>query len=245
MTSQNGDFHFLAKSAKLVTSPGATGESYPLPVSGRARTIALELSAIFGWKLLLPVWWAKREKSLELYFGRFFWKFGVPYWMSTAASWAKLAEEGGYAPLLTTKYEPLPVGSDWFISAWTWHFSVFLILGVLGKPYFLKNGMCEFFLILYIVRVVVGLHNFIFSICPIQAHFFATSLKNIFIWRFKEIWHAIPDVSGRRLSEAGRGRGCTPLLTTKYEPDMVKTDRDIEVGNSMDLRFLVSETPRR
>jgi len=24
--------------------------------------------------------------------------------------------------------------------------------------------------------------------------------------------------------------GCVPLLTTKYEPDMVKTDRDIEVG---------------
>jgi len=29
---------------------------------------------------------------------------------------------------------------------------------------------------------------------------------------------------------AGRGRGCAPLLTTKYEVDVVKTDRDIEVS---------------
>jgi len=40
-----------------------------------------------------------------------------------------------------------------------------------------------------------------------------------------EHWLAIPD----------EGR-CTPLLTTKYEPDVVKTDRDIEVGNRMDKK---------
>jgi len=46
----------------------------------------------------------------------------------------------------------------------------------------------------------------------------------------------IPDVLGRRLSEvkpAVEGE-CAPLLTTKYEPDVIETDRDIEVGNRMD-----------
>jgi len=44
--------------------------------------------------------------------------------------------------------------------------------------------------------------------------------------------------------------GCAPLLTTKYEPDVVKTDRDIEVGNRVHKQTFirvvgVSETPRR
>jgi len=42
-------------------------------------------------------------------------------------------------------------------------------------------------------------------------------------------------VPGRRLSEVKLAEegGCATLPTTKYEPDMVKTDRDIEVGNRM------------
>jgi len=46
-----------------------------------------------------------------------------------------------------------------------------------------------------------------------------------------EVWRAIPDVLGRRLSEAksAEGGGRTPLLATKYEPDVVKTDRDNDV----------------
>jgi len=42
-----------------------------------------------------------------------------------------------------------------------------------------------------------------------------------YFWRFMEIWRAIPDIFDER--------GCTPLVTTKYEPDMVKTDRDNDV----------------
>jgi len=67
-----------------------------------------------------------------------------------------------------------------------------------------------------------------------------------------ELWRAIPYVPGRRLSEAKPAveGGCTPLLAAKYEPDMVKTDRDIEVGNCMEIKhafcvFGVSETPGR
>jgi len=51
----------------------------------------------------------------------------------------------------------------------------------------------------------------------------------------------LPDVPGRRLSEAKPAEkgGYAPLLTTKYEPDMDKTDRNIEVGNRMEkTRFL-------
>jgi len=41
----------------------------------------------------------------------------------------------------------------------------------------------------------------------------------------------LPDVLGRRLSEAkpAEGVGSSALLTTKYEPDVVKTDRDNDV----------------
>jgi len=51
-----------------------------------------------------------------------------------------------------------------------------------------------------------------------------------------EVWRAIPDVLGRRLrfaQPAVEGE-CAPLLTTKYELDMIETDPDIEVGNRMD-----------
>jgi len=34
-------------------------------------------------------------------------------------------------------------------------------------------------------------------------------------------------------SEAGKGSGCTPLLTSKYDSNIVKKDGDIEVGNHM------------
>jgi len=49
---------------------------------------------------------------------------------------------------------------------------------------------------------------------------------------------SIPDVYGRRLSEAKPAKegGCTPSLTTKYEPDTVKTDRDNDVTKR---RFLI------
>jgi len=63
-----------------------------------------------------------------------------------------------------------------------------------------------------------------------------------------EIRRAILDVPGRRLSEAKQAEegGCTPLPTSKYEPDMVKTDRDIKVRNRMEKkRFLVFFGPPR
>jgi len=48
---------------------------------------------------------------------------------------------------------------------------------------------------------------------------------------FSKLWRAIPDVLGRRLTEAmlAERKGIYPLLTIKYEPDMVKTDRDNDV----------------
>jgi len=58
-------------------------------------------------------------------------------------------------------------------------------------------------------------------------------VKNILCeYFFSKLWRAIPDVLGRRLSEAKLAEEgeCAPLITTKYEPDLVKTDRDIEVG---------------
>jgi len=41
-----------------------------------------------------------------------------------------------------------------------------------------------------------------------------------------KLWRAIPDVLGRRLSEAKPAEegSCTPLLTAEYEPDTVETD---------------------
>jgi len=70
-----------------------------------------------------------------------------------------------------------------------------------------------------------------------------------------EVWRAIPDVLGRRLSVAKPAveGECAPLLTTKYESDVIETDRDIEVGNRMDRKDVkntffcvlgVSATPR-
>jgi len=50
----------------------------------------------------------------------------------------------------------------------------------------------------------------------------------------------IPDVLGRRLSEtkpAVEGE-CAPLLITKYEPDVIETDLDIEVGYRMDRKHV-------
>jgi len=64
----------------------------------------------------------------------------------------------------------------------------------------------------------------------------------------------VPDVLGRQLrfaQPAVEGE-CAPLLTNKYEPDMIETDRDIEVGNRIDKQHVkntffrvlgVSETP--
>jgi len=47
-----------------------------------------------------------------------------------------------------------------------------------------------------------------------------------------EVWRAIPDVFGRRLRFAlpAEEGGCAPLLATKYEPNVIKTDRVIEDG---------------
>jgi len=70
-----------------------------------------------------------------------------------------------------------------------------------------------------------------------------------------KIWCAIPDVLGRRLNKAKPAveGECAPLLTTKYEPDVIETGRDIEVGNRMDRKHVkntffrvlgVPETPR-
>jgi len=76
---------------------------------------------------------------------------------------------------------------------------------------FLKNGMSEFILILYIVRVAVDLHYFVISLCPIQARFIATRHWKIFcFWRLMEIWRAIPNVP--RLSKAKSAeKGGVPL----------------------------------
>jgi len=70
-----------------------------------------------------------------------------------------------------------------------------------------------------------------------------------------EVWCALPDILGCRLSEAKPAveGECAPLLNTKYEPNMIETDRDIEVGNRMDKKHVkntffrvlgVSKTPR-
>jgi len=80
-------------------------------------------------------------------------------------------------------------------------------------------------------------------------------LKNIIILRFMELWRAISDVLGRRLSEAKPAveGECALLLITKYERVVIETDRDIEVGNRMGKKDVkntffrvlgVSETPR-
>jgi len=53
-----------------------------------------------------------------------------------------------------------------------------------------------------------------------------------------EIWHAVPNDYGYRMSEAkpaGKGE-CIILLTTKYETNVVKTDRDNDVTK---LRFSI------
>jgi len=49
---------------------------------------------------------------------------------------------------------------------------------------------------------------------------------------------AVPDVLGRWLSAAKPAveGECAPLLTTKYEPDVIESDRDIEVGNRIDKK---------
>jgi len=124
----------------VTLSGGRCVFTYVFFISGRAWPTLLELSELFAWKLLLPVWWATEncEKQFRWSLGCFFRKFGVPYRMYTAASWAKLADEGRCGPLPTTKFEPLPVGSDWVISVWTWRFSVFRISGVLGNTFFFK-----------------------------------------------------------------------------------------------------------
>jgi len=59
--------------------------------------------------------------------------------------------------------------------------------------------------------------------------FFIDFRKYLFV--FFKLWRDIPDVLGRRLSEAKSAKEgkCTLLLTAKYEPDMVKTDRDNDV----------------
>jgi len=49
---------------------------------------------------------------------------------------------------------------------------------------------------------------------------------------------SIPDVLGRRLrfaQPAVEGE-YVPLLNTKYKPDVIETDRDIEVGICMDRK---------
>jgi len=53
----------------------------------------------------------------------------------------------------------------------------------------------------------------------------------LFHYLFSKLWRAIPDVPGRRLSKRKQYKegGCALLLSTKYEPDVVKTDRDIDV----------------
>jgi len=69
-----------------------------------------------------------RKQISVVYFWILFLKFGVPYWIYLAAgcwlrlSEAKLAEEGEFAPLLTTKYEPDVVKTDRDIEVGKWRF---------------------------------------------------------------------------------------------------------------------------
>jgi len=57
--------------------------------------------------------------------------------------------------------------------------------------------------------------------------------KNKFRWFYWiyvfEVWRAIPDVLGRQVSEAKLAEegGCVLLLTTKYEPLLVRSERVI------------------
>jgi len=43
--------------------------------------------------------------------------------------------------------------------------------------------------------------------------------------------------SAERTKPAVEGE-CAPLLTTKYEPDLIETDGDIEVGNRKDKKHV-------
>jgi len=88
----------------------------------------------------------------------FFSNFGVPYQITTAASFAQPAEKGGRAPLLTIKYEPDVVKTDpryWF---WKWRLLIFcesanLVTSpwVVGKYYPLPD-FCFRYGISYIAR---------------------------------------------------------------------------------------------
>jgi len=100
-------------------------------VSGRAWPILLELLVRYGWKRVLQ--WKIARKKISVVFFKVW--LAIPDVHGRQLSEAKLAEEGG-APLLTTKYEPTLVGSD---RAWTWDFSVFRNLGVLGNLFFWKR----------------------------------------------------------------------------------------------------------
>jgi len=147
----------------------------------------------------------ERRKIAKINFGAIFWQFflvilaAMPDVHGRQLSEAKLAEEGRCVPLLTRKYEPLPVGSDRVISGWTWRFSVFRISGVLGKPFFLKKSPITFFLILYIASALVDVHYFVFIICPHSAGFLLHVIEKKYVYlAFYGSWRAIPDVLDRR-----------------------------------------------
>jgi len=55
-----------------------------------------------------------------------------------------------------------------------------------------------------------------------------------------KLWRAIPNVPGYRLSNRKwyKVGGCALLLSTKYEPHGVETDRDVEVGRWWFFDFL-------
>jgi len=65
----------------------------------------------------------ERRKIAKKYFGGFFWLFFSQVWRAIPDVHgrqlieAKLAEEGQCAPLPTTNFEPILVGSDRIISA--------------------------------------------------------------------------------------------------------------------------------
>jgi len=96
-------------------------------------------------------WSGERRKIAKQYFGAIFWQF---FFASLACHTG--CPHGGRpcAPLPTTKFEPLSVGSDRVISAWTWWFSVFRISGVSGKHFFSQKWLMDllFLFCAYVLR---------------------------------------------------------------------------------------------
>jgi len=133
-------FHFVRKVPSSWRHPGQPESDihFRFSVSRRARPISLEF----------------RSFILAVCFGSLACHTGCTRWP------AEQSEAGGgrgCAPLLITKYEPLLVGSDRVISAWSWDFSVFSKFGGLGETLFTQKRLLIFCLMSSIRAWVVDL----------------------------------------------------------------------------------------